>query len=134
MTDNRQTTGGGEKDKIKPVQRVLARQVINYTNNKRKAVRGAKNGQIGLVSGFIITALAAERPFLTLRDIQNRIRTECDPQEVYCYEFNNYESAIAFDEDMDAIRLIAAIWGQETTSRIKRFSPFYSLENFFRKK
>lgn len=72
--------------------------------------------------------------FAHIHDIQNRIRTECDPQEVYCYEFNNYESFIAFDGDVDAIRLIAAIWGQETASRIKRFSQFYSLESLFPKK
>nr|UWG77737.1 MAG: hypothetical protein [Bacteriophage sp.] len=47
------------KDKIKPVQRVLLRQMINYTNDKRKAVSGAKNGQIGLISGLNATALAA---------------------------------------------------------------------------
>jgi hypothetical protein len=33
--------------------------MINYTNNERKAVSGAKNGQIGLVSGLNATALAA---------------------------------------------------------------------------
>lgn len=47
------------KDKIKPVQRVLLRQMINYTNDERKAVSGAKNGQIGLVSGLSATVLAA---------------------------------------------------------------------------
>lgn len=72
--------------------------------------------------------------FAHLNEVQNRIRTECDPQEVYCYEFNNYESFIAFDGDVDAIRLIAAIWGQEAASRIKRFSPFYSLKTIFEEK
>ena len=72
--------------------------------------------------------------FAHLNEVQNRIRTECDPQEVYCYEFNNYESFIAFDGDVDAIRLIAAIWGQEAASRIKRFSPFYSLKTLFGEK
>jgi hypothetical protein len=33
--------------------------MINYTNNERKAVSGAKNGQIRLVSGLSVTALAA---------------------------------------------------------------------------
>jgi hypothetical protein len=33
--------------------------MINYTNDKRKAVNGAKNGQIGLVSGLSTTTLAA---------------------------------------------------------------------------
>jgi hypothetical protein len=33
--------------------------MINYTNDERKAVSGAKNGQIGLISGLSVTALAA---------------------------------------------------------------------------
>jgi hypothetical protein len=33
--------------------------MINYTIDKRKAVSGAKNGQIGLISGLNATALAA---------------------------------------------------------------------------
>jgi hypothetical protein len=33
--------------------------MINYTNDERKAVSGAKNGQIGLVSDLSATALAA---------------------------------------------------------------------------
>jgi hypothetical protein len=33
--------------------------MINYTNDKRKAVSGAKNGQIWLVSGLSVTVLAA---------------------------------------------------------------------------
>lgn len=72
--------------------------------------------------------------FAHLNEVQNRIRTECDPQEVYCYEFNNHECAIAFDGDVDAIRLIAATWGQEAASKVKRFSAFYSLKTLFPKK
>lgn len=71
--------------------------------------------------------------FAHLNEVHNRIKTECDPQEVYCYEFNNYESFIAFDGDVNAIRLVAAIWGQETASKVKRFSAFYSLEKLFGK-
>jgi hypothetical protein len=33
--------------------------MINSPNDERKAVSGAKNGQIGLVSGLSVTALAA---------------------------------------------------------------------------
>ena len=73
----------------------------------------------------------ANKMFAHIQDIQSRIRTECDPQEVYCYEFNTHECAIDIDGDVSAIRIIAAIWGQETASRIKRFSPFYSLKTLF---
>jgi hypothetical protein len=33
--------------------------MINYTNDEEKVVSGAKNGQIGLVSGLSVTVLAA---------------------------------------------------------------------------
>lgn len=72
--------------------------------------------------------------FAHIHNIQNRIRAECDPQEVYCYEYNNHESFIAFDGDVDAIRLIEAIWGVETASKIKRHSAFYSLKSLFQEK
>lgn len=42
--------------------------MINYINDKRKAVSGAKNGQIGLVSGLSVTVLAALTPVFDLRD------------------------------------------------------------------
>jgi len=56
---------------------------------------------------------------------------ECDPQEVYCYEYNNHECCIAFDGDIEAIRLVAGIWGVETAKTIKRRSAFYRVEELF---
>lgn len=69
--------------------------------------------------------------FAFLNDIENRFKTECDPQEVYCYEYNNFESFLAIDGDRDVIRLITRIWGIDTASRVKRFSAFNSLTELF---
>lgn len=64
--------------------------------------------------------------------MEARIKNECDPQEVYCYEYNNHECCIAFDGDIEAIRLVAGIWGVETAKTIKRRSAFYGVEELFK--
>lgn len=62
------------------------------------------------------------------KNVKKRIAEECDPQEVYCYEFNNYESFIAYDGDANAIRLIAEYWGWDIAAKIKRYSHSYGIE------
>ena len=62
-------------------------------------------------------------------DRDKMIAKECDPQEVYCYEFNNHESCIAYDGDLNAIRLIIGIFGIERAKQVKRFCAFYPIES-----
>lgn len=38
-------------------------------------------------------------------------------------------ACIAYDGDVDALRLVADYWGRETAKNIKRFSAFYSIES-----
>lgn len=63
------------------------------------------------------------------KNVKKRIAEECDPQEVYCYEFNNYESFIAYDGDANVIRLIAEYWGWDIAAKIRRYSKFYDIED-----
>lgn len=46
---------------------------------------------------------------------------ECDPQEVYFYEYNNHESQIAWDGDNEAYRIIINYWGEDVAKTIKRY-------------
>lgn len=62
-----------------------------------------------------------------------RIKEECDPQEVYFYEYNNHESMIAWDGDLEAIKIIIDIWGADVARKIKRYSASESIENLVRK-
>lgn len=48
------------------------------------------------------------------------IPKECDPQEVYFYEYNNHECMIAWDGDKDAYDLIVGYWGEEVAKTIER--------------
>ncbi len=47
------------------------------------------------------------------------IREQCDPQEVYYYEWNNHEICYANDDE-EAIKIIIDIWGEEVAKTIKR--------------
>lgn len=45
---------------------------------------------------------------------------ECDPQEVYFYEYNNHECMFGWDGDKPAFDLIVAYFGEEVASKIVR--------------
>lgn len=57
-----------------------------------------------------------------------RIADECDPQEVYLYEYNNYESFISWDGDLEPIMIIISIWGYEVAQKIERLSATRTIE------
>ena len=62
------------------------------------------------------------------------IPVECDPQEVYFYEFNNHESQIAWDGDLDAIQLVIDYFGVDAARGIKRFCAAYSIDDVISRK
>lgn len=99
-----------------------------------KSIRPLKEGEklIRLCGGGFATKDGAERLSEYYRSIEEKIKQECDPQEVYCYEYNNYESCIAYDGDANAIRLIIDYWGEEVARKIVRKSAFYSLEHLLK--
>ncbi|MDE5649767.1 MAG: hypothetical protein K2I35_01960 [Duncaniella sp.] len=75
------------------------------------------------------------RDYLAFYDEQSaKIPAECDPQEVYFYEFNNHESQISWDGDLEAIRIIISIWGAETAEKIRRFSAYHTIGHILNQK
>lgn len=66
-------------------------------------------------------------------DRNKKIAEECDPQEAYFYEFNNYESSINYEGDTEAIKRIIDIWGADVASKIKRYREFISVKDLTRK-
>lgn len=98
-----------------------------------KGIRPLNDGEkiYSFGAGGYGTKDGIERLFKFYEDMEARIKNECDPQEVYCYEYNDHECCIAFDGDIEAIRLVAGIWGVETAKTIKRRSAFYRVEELF---
>lgn len=54
-------------------------------------------------------------------EMNERIKNECDPQEVYVYQYNNYECCIAYEGDTHAIKYVLDIFGEEKCRTIKRY-------------
>ena len=62
------------------------------------------------------------------RDKNGIIREECDPQEVYFYEWNNHECMYSYDGDEEAIRIIIDIFGVDEARKVKRFNACYDID------
>ena len=59
---------------------------------------------------------------------RKRISAECNPQEVYFYECNNFEYMYNWDGDEEAIKLILDYWGEDVARGIKRINANYTIE------
>jgi len=73
--------------------------------------------------------------FLDFYNGRNKhIPTECDPQEVYFYEYNNHESMYAWDGDVEAIKLIIEYWGVDVAKTIQRYNAAKTIEQITEEK
>ena len=68
--------------------------------------------------GIYGTADEIARFFDFYNERNKRIAKECDPQEVYFYEWNNHECM--FGDDDDVVKLIADYFGKEAAHKIHR--------------
>lgn len=110
----------GNKQFSEGVKKLISRGYIKEGEEER--IAGYGGGLYGLPSELV-------RFMDFYKDKRKRIASECDPQEVYCYEFNNHESMIAFDGDKDALQLVLDIWGADAARKVRRFCAFYSTES-----
>lgn len=86
----------------------------------------SKDEIIHLGAGVFGTRAGLQEMVQFYQDRSKRIAEECDPQEVYRFEFNNHECMIAYDGDLEAMRLCIDLFGKERCKSIKRFCAFYT--------
>lgn len=86
-----------------------------------------------LAAGCYGTKEGFERLTTYYEDIENTIRAECDPQEVYYYEYNNFECCIAYDGDYDAMKQIILTFGEDAARNVRRLRPLIPMDEIIRK-
>lgn len=90
---------------------------------------GDKVKRYSPVSGLFGASLEKLKSFFQFyADKDKVIREECDPQEVYFYEYNNHECMYDWEGDENAIRIIIDIWGADVARTIKRYSDSHSID------
>ena len=98
----------------------------DFMREKLKLYRkGYLKGGEKLVSvggGVYGTRAEVDRYFGYHKQNYERIAKECDPQEVYFYEWNNHECMISMDDD-EPMKIVISIFGKETAHRIDRLWP-----------
>lgn len=60
--------------------------------------------------------------------VAERIKNECNPQEVYLYECNNHEYMYNWDGDEEALLEVIRYWGEDVARTIHRVRANYSIE------
>jgi hypothetical protein len=91
-------------------------------DENKKRIRPLRDGEkyVSAGAGLYGTRDGLDRLFAALKDIDEKIKQECDPQEVYFYEYNNHECQISWDGDIEPYNIILRIWGKEIASKIVR--------------
>ena len=100
---------------------------LGFIKDDRELVQDKNTGAFGTGAGL--------RSFFNFyKESRAAIPKECDPQEVYFYEYNNYESMYAWDGDFEAIRIIICYWGADVARNIKRYNASKSIDNIINNK
>lgn len=85
---------------------------IKKHNLEGKELFNGGGGLIGTKEGI--------KKFLSFYDnLSKEIAANCNPQEVYDYEFDNHECSYTND-DTDAIKIVAATFGDEIAKTVHR--------------
>lgn len=63
--------------------------------------------------------------------ITEQVKNECNPQDVYDYEFNNHECSYTND-DTEAIKIVDSTFGTERTKEVKRRFAYVSLADLWK--
>lgn len=87
-----------------------------------KRIRPLKEGEkyVSCGAGLYGTRNGVDKYFAAIAEYDKQIKQECDPQEVYFYEYNNHECFISWDGDEPAYNIVERIWGEERASQIVR--------------
>lgn len=94
----------------------------------KESIRPLKEGEklLNIGQGIFGTKDGYERYQKTYHNIYMKIAKECNPQEVYYYEYNNFECFYR-NSDTQAMRIIIYIFGYDVANTIERLNGLYTV-------
>lgn len=99
---------------------------IENTGIEGKKIYSGGNGLYGTKEGI-------KELFGYYDNQRTRIKEECDPQQVYNYEYDNHECGWLHD-DTEAIKIIVLYFGEERAKEVKRRNGYADIDSLFKKK
>ena len=90
-----------------------------FENGKREAGIGEYEKIYQDNYGLYGTKDGLEAVYAFYEERSKRIAEECNPQDVYDYEWNNHECMITYDDE-EAIQIVIDLFGEETAKTVKR--------------
>lgn len=96
-------------------------EAIIEKNLQEKKILRAGGGLFGTQEG--ITKLYSD-----YENISKQITENCDPQQVYDYEFGNHECSYVGDDE-EAIKIVSSYFSDERTKEVKRRFAIIKIEN-----
>ena len=91
-----------------------------YKNLVNKGVIKDGDKLCGGPAGIIGTRKGIDDFMYFYEERDKQIPKECDPQEVYFYEYNNHECCYGWEGDAPAYELIVNYFGEDVAKTIKR--------------
>lgn len=93
-------------------------------NRGKARIRPLKEGEkiYSVGAGMYGTKEGVASFFAEVKSFDQRIKEECDPQEVYFYEYNNHECMLSWDGDEEPVKLVVGIWGTDVLNTLVRLN------------
>lgn len=90
---------------------------------------------ISIGSGGYTVRRAFDKMEAFMADCDKQIASECSAQEVYNYQYGNFESDYAADGDLQAMRVVLQHFGKDKLTEIKRGQcAYYSIDEIINNK
>lgn len=83
--------------------------------------------------GLFGTKQSLDKFYGAYMEIDEKIKNECDPQEIYFYEYNNHECMISWDGDTEPVKIIIHLFGEEEARKLKRYDRFSTIDEIMKK-
>lgn len=95
---------------------------------KEKEFEGKKIYRSAEANGLFGTKEGLKKFWAFYNDQQKQIAENCDPQEVYDYEFGNHECNYTRNDE-EAIKIVASYFGDDKAKKVKRRFGYIDIED-----